>query len=310
MADDFSFEEALPTLTHKAVDYITAHAEESKKGRPFFLYLPLTSPHTPILPTKEWQGKSGLNAYGDFVMQTDDMIGKVLHAIDRQGIADNTLVIVTSDNGCSPSANYPELLAKAHNPSGSFRGTKTDIWEGGHRIPFLVRWPARVKAGTTSGQMICLSDLFATCGDILDQKLAGNTAEDSVSFLGALLGKARKPQRAEMVHSSSRGNFAISQGDWKLAFSHGSGGLSDPKPGSAKALELPPVQLYNLAKDIGETTNVQAQHPDIVSRLTKLIEQQIAQGRSTPGEPQPNTGPVELYPETEGPKPKASRGPQ
>jgi len=298
IADDFAFEDVLPTFTHKAVGYITDHAAAAKQGKPFFLYLPLNSPHTPIVPTKEWQGKSGLNAYGDYVMETDAMIGKVLDAIDRQGLAENTLVIMTSDNGCSPSANYPELLAKGHNPSYHFRGTKSDIWDGGHRIPLLVRWPAAVKAGTTSDQVVCLSDLFATCADILGQKLSDNMAEDSVSILPALQGRAQQPVRASIVHSAIFGAFAIREGNWKLEFCPGSGGWSHPKPGSPEELKLPPLQLYDLSNDIAETNNVVAQHPEIVAHLKTLLEKYIADGRSTPGQPQPNTGPVEIYPKS------------
>lgn len=298
IAEDFSFEDVLPMLTRKAVDYITEHAAAAKQGQPFFLYLPLNSPHTPIVPTKEWQGKSGLNAYGDFVMETDAMIGKVLDAIDHQGLEEHTLVILTSDNGCSPSANYPELLAKGHNPSYHFRGTKSDIWDGGHRIPLLVRWPASVKAGTTSDQVVCLSDLFATCADILGKKLSDNMAEDSVSILPALQGRAKQPVRATIVHSAIYGAFAIREGNWKLEFCPGSGGWGNPKPGSPEEQKLPPLQLYDLSNDIGETKNRVAQHPEVVAHLRQVLDKYIANGRSTPGQPQPNTGSVEIHPKS------------
>jgi len=144
-ARSFEGMNVLPTITRKAVDYITQQAPSAKQGKPFLLYLPLTSPHTPILPGPEWQGKSGLNKYGDFVMQTDDTVGQVLNALDKQGLAENTLVIMTSDNGCSGSAGFPALLIKGHNPNFIFRGSKSDIWDGGHRIPLLVRWPGKVK---------------------------------------------------------------------------------------------------------------------------------------------------------------------
>jgi arylsulfatase A-like enzyme len=295
-AKTFEAIDVLPALNRKAVDYIANHGAGAKQGKPFFLYLPLASPHTPILPTKEWQGKSGLNAYADFVMQTDATVGAVLEALEQQGIAANTLVILTSDNGCSPEANFPELLKKGHHPSYHFRGTKADIFDGGHRIPFLVRWPARVKAGTTSDQLVCLSDLFATCADILRKKLPDNVAEDSVSIFPALLGRSKQTLREALVHHSINGSFSIRQSQWKLELCPDSGGWSDPKPGSPEAQKLPPVQLYDLKEDIGEENNVQAQHPDVVARLTKLLEKYIADGRSTPGKPQPNTGPVELYP--------------
>jgi arylsulfatase A-like enzyme len=293
-APDFEAIDVLPVLTEKAVAYITRLAEAANHGQPFFLYLPLASPHTPILPTKAWQGKSGLSSYADFVMQTDATVGAVLDALDRQGLTDNTLVVFTSDNGCSPAAGFPELLAKGHNPSAQFRGTKADIFDGGHRIPFLVRWPGQVKPGSTSDQVICLTDLFATCAAILDQKLPDTAAEDSVSILPALTGAAKEPLREAVVHHSINGSFAIRQGQWKLELCADSGGWSDPKPGTPAAGKLPPVQLYDLAADIGETRNVQAEHPEIVARLTGLLEKYVAEGRSTPGQPQANTGPVEL----------------
>jgi arylsulfatase A len=295
-AESFEAEDVLPTLTDKAVDYIGRRAAAAKQGKPFFLYLSLASPHTPILPTSEWQGKSGLNPYADFVMQTDATVGAVLDALDRQGLAENTLVIVTSDNGCSPEADFPTLRALGHDPSHHFRGHKADIFEGGHRVPFLVRWPARVKAGTRSDQLICLNDLFATCADLLGKTLPDNVAEDSVSFLPALTGSDKKPLREAVVHHSINGSFALRQGKWKLVLCSGSGGWSEPRPGSAAALELPPVQLYDLSRDIGERVNVQARHPAVVAQMTKLLEKYVADGRSTPGKRQQNTGPVALYP--------------
>src|SRR6185436_16499750 len=144
---------------------------------------PLASPHTPILPTAKWQGKSGLNPYADFVMQTDSAVGAVLDALDRHELTNNTIVIFTSDNGCSPQAKFDELLAKNHNPSHVFRGNKADIYEGGHRVPFLVRWPGHVAASHSSDQLVCLTDVMATCAAIIDVKFPGDSAEDSISFL-------------------------------------------------------------------------------------------------------------------------------
>lgn len=293
-APDFDAADVLPTLMRTAIDYIGQRAAGAKEGKPFFLYLPLASPHTPILPTHEWQGKSGLNPYGDFVMQTDWSIGQVLAALDERGLADNTLVIVTSDNGCSPQAKFDELLAKGHNPSHVFRGTKADIFDGGHRIPFLVRWPGRVKPGSRSDQLTCLTDLTATCAEILGVKLPDTAAEDSVSILPALFGKADKPLREAVVHHSINGSFAIRQGAWKLELCPDSGGWSVPRPGKDDASQLPAVQLYDLSKDIGETQNLQAQHAEQVSRLTALLEKYITNGRSTPGQPQHNAVPVEI----------------
>lgn len=294
-APGFEVENVLPDLTRKAVDYIGARAKDAKGGRPFFLYLPLASPHTPIAPTREWQGRSGLNAYGDFVMQTDWGIGQVLRALDEHGLASNTLIILTSDNGCSPQAGFPELLAKGHNPSHVFRGHKADIFEGGHRVPFLACWPGKIAGGRQSGQTICLTDLMRTAADILGVKLPADAAEDSVSILPALLGKADAPLREATVHHSINGSFAIRQGKWKLEFCPGSGGWSSPRPGQQDTSHLPLVQLYDLESDFAEERNVQAKHPEVVARLTGLMEKYANEGRSTPGPAQANNGAVDIW---------------
>ena len=293
-APDFEAVDVLPTLTRKAMDYVKARAAEAKAGNPFFLYLPLASPHTPIVPSPEWQGKSGLTPYADFVMQTDHSIGQLLAELAQQGLADNTLVIVTSDNGCSPAAGIPALLEKGHNPNHVFRGHKADIFDGGHRIPFIARWPARVKAGGKSDQLLCLTDLMATAADIVGAKLPANAAEDSVSFLPALLGTDKAPLREAVVHHSINGSFAVRQANWKLELCRDSGGWSEPRPGTPKAAGLPSVQLFDLGQDIGEQNNLQDKHPDVVARLTKLLEKYVADGRSTPGAPQQNAVPVQI----------------
>lgn len=290
-APEFKVTDVLPTLTKKATEYI---ARQAKAGQPFFLYLPFASPHSPIATAADWQGKSGLNPYADFVMQTDWSIGEVLKALDEHGMQENTLVIITSDNGCSPQAKFEELLAKGHNPNSIYRGHKADIFEGGHRIPFIARWPAKVKAGSESDQTLCLTDLMATCADILNIDLPKTAGEDSVSILPALEGKAEEPLREAVVHHSINGSFAIRQGPWKLVLCRDSGGWSAPRPGTPAAKELPDTQLFNLESDIGETKNVAAEHPDIVAKLTELMEQYIADGRSTPGALQQNTVPVQI----------------
>lgn len=293
-AEGFAVEDVLPRLTRRAVDYIDERAKEGARGRPFFLYLPLNSPHTPIAPTKEWQGRSGLNPYADFVMQTDWTVGEVLNALEKNRLAANTLVFFASDNGCSPEADYPVLAKGGHNPSHIFRGTKADIFDGGHRVPFIAQWPGRVKAGSTSDQLVCLNDFLATCADILAAKLPGTAAEDSVSLLPVLLGRAMKPVRDTLVHHSIDGSFAIREGRWKLELCAGSGGWSAPRPGTPAEAKLPGTQLYDLSRDIAETNNLAATQPEIVARLTKILEDQVRLGRSTPGMPQTNTGPVVL----------------
>jgi len=294
-AADFEAMAVLPTLTRKAVEFVGQRAADARTGKPFFLYLPLNAPHTPIVPTKEWQGKSGLNPYADFVMQTDATLGEVLQALDQHGLAENTLIVFTSDNGCSPQAKFEELLPKGHNPNHVFRGNKADIYDGGHHIPYLVRWPGKIKPGTRNDQLICLNDLMATCADILGAKLPDNVGEDSVSILPALLGKADKPLHEAVVHHSINGSFAIRQGSWKLELCPGSGGWSDPRPGRDDTSKLPLLQLYDLAGDIAEKYNVQDKYPEVVARLTQLLEKYVADGRSTPGAPQKNTGAVDIW---------------
>jgi arylsulfatase A len=294
-APGFEVENVLPDLTKKAVDYIRRRAADAKQGKPFFLYLPFASPHTPIVPTKEWQGKSGLNHYGDFVMQTDWGIGEVLRALDEQGLTQDTLVIFTSDNGCSPQADFPTLESKGHDPSQVFRGHKADIYEGGHRIPFIARWPGKVKAGSKSEQTICLTDFMRTVADILDVNLPDDAAEDSVSILPVLMSKDTAPVREATVHHSVNGSFSIRQGKWKLEFCPGSGGWSSPRPGQHDTSKLPLIQLYDLETDIVEERNIQHEYPAVVARLTELMEKYVKEGRSTPGRPQTNTGAVDIW---------------
>jgi arylsulfatase A-like enzyme len=283
--------DVLPALVKRSANYIT---ERSKSGQPFFLYLPLNSPHTPIVPSKEWQGKSGLGDYGDFVMQTDWAMGEVLASLDKAGVTANTLVIVTSDNGCSRAAKIHALEKQGHFPSANLRGSKADIWEGGHRVPFCVRWPGKVKPGSQSSLLICLTDLMATCADILGAQLPDNAGEDSVSILPALLGTDKAPLHETVVHHSINGSFAIRQGNWKLALCADSGGWTSPKPGSKEAKKLPVTQLYDLSTDQAESKNRQATHPEVVARLTKLLEQLIANGRSTPGVTQANDAEIQI----------------
>ncbi len=290
-APDFEAVDVLPTLARKASEYISARAAG---GKPFFLYLPLTSPHTPLVPTKEWQGKSGLGDYGDFVMETDWALGEVLAAIDKAGIADHTLVIFTSDNGCAPYIGVDKLEKQGHYPSADRRGYKADVWDGGHRVPFIARWPAKVKPATSSDQTICLTDLMATCADLFKAKLPENAGEDSVSILPALSGNATAPLREATVHHSINGRFAIRQGKWKLEFCPGSGGWTSPNDSEAAKQGLPEVQLYDLAADPAETTNVHSEHPEVVENLTKLLEKYVADGRSTPGPAQNNDAPVDI----------------
>ena len=274
--------------TNKFID-----ARSKVKNKPFFLYLPLTSPHTPIVPAKIWQGKSGMGSYGDFLMETDWVVGEVLKAVDRNNLAENTMIIFTADNGCSPQAKIPSLIKQGHKPNANWRGHKADIFEGGHRTPFLVRWPAKISAGTVSNQTICTTDLFATLNEIIATKksLPNNAAEDSFSFLPALLGKTNHSIRPFTIHHSINGSFAIRRGNWKLSLCPGSGGWSAPRPNTAKKnTKLPLVQLYNLNEDPAEKNNLQAKHPKLVLELVNELAKAIKNGRSTPGVKQTNEG--------------------
>ena len=300
----FRGEDVLPTFTREAKKVIEA---KGKQGAPFFLYLPLNSPHTPILPSEKWQGKSGISLYADFVMETDDAIGQIMRATEEAGISKDTLIIVTSDNGCSPSADYPRLLAAGHNPSYNMRGHKADIFDGGHRVPFIVRWPAKVKGGQTSAQIVCLTDFMATAADLVGVKLPENAAEDSFSILPALLGESGKPTRQSVIHHSINGSFALREGDWKLELCAGSGGWSDPRPGSPGEKGLPDTQLYNLKTDIAEKDNLQGKSPEVVAKMTAELEQIVTSGRSTPGAAQQNAVPVVLRKPTPAPQPKAKK---
>jgi arylsulfatase A-like enzyme len=257
------------------------------------MYFALPAPHCPIAPAPFVKGRSQAGGYGDYVVEVDWSVGEVMKALERNGLAENTLIIVTSDNG-SPGrtkikrAPYSIVQVYGHNPSGDLRGIKADIWDGGHREPFIARWPGKISAGTTSDELICLTDLLATCAAIVGAKLPGNAGEDSYNILPALLGSPRGdtsrwktdiPIREAVVHHSSIGMFAIRQGKWKLIFGRGSGGFTKPnrikpKPGEPKG------QLYDLDKDPAETNNVWAEHPVIVQRLTNLLEKYKKQGHS------------------------------
>ena len=270
----------LPRLTEKSVAYIEARAKSPKQ--PFFLYVPLGSPHAPIVPTPEWQGKSGLNAHADFVMQTDATVGAIADALEENGFSDNTLFIFTSDNGTSKGANIPELREKGHHVSAHFRGSKADIWDGGHRVPFVVRWPGKVEPGSRCDQLITLVDFFATASEITGEK-APEAAEDSVSFLPALSGKPIVSTRKGVIHHSVSGHFAYRQGKWKLLLARGSGGWSSPKERDPVSKAAPEAQLYDMEKDPSEQNNLYLTHPEIAEKLLADLTSDVERGRSTDG---------------------------
>jgi len=277
--------EMLPKLTQQAVSYIATQAE---KKQPFFLYIPWNSPHSPVVPSKPWQGKSGLNRHADFVMQTDDCYGQVVDALKKHGLLENTLIVCSADNGTSaPTSNKEELERMGHYPSGSLRGSKADLWDGGHRVPFIVSWPGHVQPGSRTDRLVSLTDIFATVADILDVTYPDSEGVDSYSFHDTLLGKQRH-ERNDLIHHSVSGLFAIRRGNWKLLCGPGSGGWTAPTPQEAVKRKLPMVQLYDMQSDLGEQQNLAAQRPELVDELRALLKKQIADGRSTPGKKQRN----------------------
>ena len=289
IAPDFDMIDVTPNFFRRAIDFVKDNA---KKEKPFFLYLPLPSPHTPILPTKEWQGKSELNPYGDFVMMIDDYIGQLLATLKDVGVEENTLVIFTSDNGCSPQAKFDVLGEKGHDPSYIFRGHKADIFEGGHRVPFILKWPSRIQAGQESEKTICTTDFMATCAAIVGTSLKDNEGEDSFNMIPLLDNPNGVDFKREYtIHHSINGSFSIRKGDWKLNMCPGSGGWSYPKPKKALEMNLPKIQLYHLATDISEENNVFDKHPEKVKELYDLLMTCIDNGRSTEGEKQVNDVP-------------------
>jgi arylsulfatase A len=292
---DFKMEEVQPKLVEKTKAYLAERAA-ARDGKPFFVYLALAAPHTPTLPTKEFAGKTP-SPYGDFVTQIDADVGALLATLEQHGLAKNTLVIFTSDNGFAPAADFPKHKSFGHDPSGGFRGVKSDAFEGGHHVPFIARWPGVTPAGTRCTDVVGQLDLFATWAELFGAKLPEDAAVDSSSILALLRGKPAPANRREaLVHHSAEGEFAIRQGNWKLILCPGSGGWSPPtkspspwtqaKPDSFEG--LPPFQLYDLAADPAEKNNLAAKHPDIVQRLGKLMRTYIERGRSTPGAPQKN----------------------
>lgn len=273
MLPDWQFDAILPRLVARSEQYI---AERAATKQPFFLYLPLTSPHEPISPSAEFRGKSGLNALADFLLETDAAVGRVMAALDRAGVAENTLLIFTADNGSSTYTGGQQLIAAGHAPSAGFRSFKASIYEGGHRVPFFARWPGKIAAGAKSSETICLTDLLATTAAILETPLPDNSAEDSFNVLSALRGEnTPKPLREATVHQSHAGQLAIRQGRWKLITPLAMG--QKPRQGDPERAEL-----YDLAADPGEQHDLAAHEPAVVERLTQLLARYQHDGRSRP----------------------------
>ncbi|WP_068546490.1 sulfatase family protein [Thalassotalea crassostreae] len=258
-------------MTEKTVDYIAK--QDSKQ--PFFIYMPLTAPHTPVIPRKEFLGSSNAGIYGDFVHEVDWAVGEVYQALKKQGLLENTIIVFTADNGAAKVAfSLADQEKYQHKPSYIYKGSKASVDEGGHRVPFIVHWPEKIAATGQSSSLIELTDTYATLADLLGVNLAENAAEDSISFLPQLLDVGHKGNRSQAVHTGFSGHFAFRSGDWKLKLSK-----------NTKQQEL-----YNLANDIAETNNVIAKNPEVAKRLQDEFSKIILDGRLTPGKPQKNDG--------------------
>jgi len=314
-AKGFEDWKVLDTFSTEAESFIARNAESARDGKPFFLYVALTSPHTPLSPSPSFEGKSRMGLYGDFVMETDDCVGRVTAALNKHGLKENTLVIFTSDHGPAPYAGdrrkatagqMKELEKRGHFPSGPYRGYKFSVYEGGLRIPFIVRWPGVVEPGSQCDRLIGLNDLMATVADVTEVTPAADSLLDSVSYLPLRRDASAEHTRASMILRSTR-CFVVRHGDWKLALCPGSGsgvGLGNSptwdeawqrareefgKPAKREELTAAPfVQLFNLSVDQNESRNLAADHPKRVNELLAFLRQQIDGGRTTPGPKLPN----------------------
>ncbi len=275
MIDNWQLENVVPAITHKASNYIK---EKAKDEKPFFLYFALTSPHVPIAPSEKFKGTSKAGPYGDFVQETDWAVSEIIKAVSDAHIEDNTIIIFTSDNG-SPgqdgtamSGQMNSVMKYDHFPNHPFRGMKTDLWEGGHHVPFIVKWPGKIKPNSTSSETICHTDFLATCADLLSAVIPDREAEDSYSILPLLLGdKKIKYERPFTVHHSGEGIFAIRKGEWKLIMTGNSGGgLIPSSPEIVNGLPVP-IQLYNMKSDLAERKNLYLEYPEKVVELKALL---------------------------------------
>ena len=276
MAPGWKLEDVMPEITRRSVRYI-----EESDDKPFFLFFPLTAPHTPIVPTEAFQGMSGAGQYGDYVCQVDWTVGQIMDALDRRGIADNTLLIFTSDNGPEAFA-YDAIREFGHYGMAHLRGLKRDTWEGGHREPFIAHWPGVTPSGSTCDKLCTLGDLMATCAEIVEVEIPEGAGEDSISILPLLRGEDR-PVRTSAIHHSCHGRFAIRQGDWVLI--DGSSGDDNKEPDWFKEERgyVPhdlPGELFNLKDDPAERVNRYADEPELVKRMSAMLEEAKACGHS------------------------------
>ena len=274
---DWDFWAVMPALTAKAVEWIG----RQKKDEPFFLYFPFTSPHAPIVPAKDFAGKSQAGGFGDFMVQTDDTVGRVLEALTKGGFAENTLVIFSSDNGPEHYA-YPRVQNYGHRSMGPLRGLKRDIWEGGHRVPFIVRWPGKVPPGKVSDGLISQIDIFATIATVVGVAIPPGEAEDSFDQLDFLEGKSAS-KRDTVVHNTSPDNYALRHSEWLLIAAKTGAVTKVPEwfdTANGYAKNTAGGELYHLRSDIGQKDNQYASNPEKVRELTTLLGQIRSMGQA------------------------------
>ncbi len=280
---DWDHHKMIPEFTRRAVELIEARADEAE---PFFLYFALTSPHSPVVPNEAFRGKSGAGNYGDFVCEVDWVVGQVCDALKRSGLEENTLVIFTSDNGPEDRTKddegvYQRARDFGHFGMGDLRGIKRDVWEGGHRVPFIARWPGVTPPGSVCGQLVGLGDFLATCADITRTSLSPGEAEDSTSFLPLLEGRMDEPTRECLVHHSASGKFAIRRGDWVFIDAPHGGDNAEPEWYRESRGYEPhdfPAELFHLGDDPSERVNRYADHPEVVEELSALLREIQAMG--------------------------------
>jgi len=288
VAPDFKHEEVDLVFLDKSREFLTEHVK-NHPGKPFFLYHAMQAVHLPSFPAGKFKGKTSAGPHGDFIFEMDYIVGELLHTIDSLGVAGNTLVMFASDNGPEVLSVLNMRKTYGHDGARPWRGVKRDQWEGGHRIPFIVRWPGKVKPNSTSDQLLSLTDIMATCAEITGVKLPGNAAEDSYSMLPAFLGtQGREPVRQYMLEQTISLAMSIREGKWKYLDHKGSGGNNYDRDDewSMKVYKLEdtdpdaPGQLYDLDSDPGERVNLYNKHPEIVAKLKGKLEEFKNSGRS------------------------------
>jgi arylsulfatase A-like enzyme len=274
IAPGLELKDVLPKFTDEAVRTIESHASVQHE-KPLFLYLAYPAPHTPWLPSEEFQGKSEVGMYGDFTMMVDAMVGRVLKALDDTGMAGETMVVLSSDNG--PVWYGEDTRRFGHDSCGGLRGMKADAWEAGHRMPFVVRWPGKVRPGSQSQQTISFVDMLPTAAELVGKELPNGAGPDGVSFYKVLTGQ--QPEgvaiRDSLVVPSGNGTLTLRKGPWKLIKGLGSGGFTKPARVQSKPGE-PAGQLYHLDQDLSESNNLYLQHPDVVKEMEAMLEQIVS----------------------------------